>query len=298
MPPPQAHVRHSNLTGILAMLGSMAFFVANDTCVKLVGEMVPLGELILLRNTAATVYILAFAAIVGGLRLPKDAPRRLLGWRMAAEAFATLTFLTALIAMPIAGVTALAQFTPLAITAAAAIFLKEPIGWRGWLATLVGLLGVMLIARPGTSAFSPATPVLLISVALVAARDLLTRQIPGNVPTLTLTLMSAAITGPAGLLLAPFETWVVPGIREVLLLMLGGAFLTLAYALIIVAMRAGDVGTIAPFRYAVILFALLSGWMVWNEMPDGVQILGIAILTLAGLYSVQHERRSLKTSAR
>ncbi len=291
------HVRPSNLTGILAMLGSMAFFVANDTCVKLVGETVPLGELILLRNTAATAYILAFAAIVGGLRLPKDAPRRLLGWRMAAEAIATLAFLTALIAMPIAGVTALAQFTPLAITAAAAIFLKEHIGWRGWLATLVGLLGVMLIARPGTSAFSPATPVLLVSVALVAARDLMTRQIPGNVPTLTLTLMSAAVTAPAGLLLAPFETWVMPGLREVLLLMLGGAFLTVGYALIIVAMRAGDVGTVAPFRYAVILFALLSGWVVWNETPDGVQIIGIAILTLAGLYSVQHERRSLKLPA-
>lgn len=291
------HVRPSNLTGILAMLGSMAFFVANDTCVKLVGETVPLGELILLRNTAATAYILAFAAIVGGLRLPKDAPRRLLGWRMAAEAIATLAFLTALIAMPIAGVTALAQFTPLAITAAAAIFLKEHIGWRGWLATLVGLLGVMLIARPGTSAFSPATPVLLVSVALVAARDLMTRQIPGNVPTLTLTLMSAAVTAPAGLLLAPFETWVMPGLREVLLLMLGGAFLTVGYALIIVAMRAGDVGTVAPFRYAVILFALLSGWVVWNETPDGVQIIGIAILTLAGLYSVQNERRSLKLPA-
>lgn len=242
----------------------MAFFVVNDTCVKLVGETVPLGELILLRNTAATAYILAFAAIVGGLQ---GCAKAAAGWRMAAEAFATLTFLTALIAMPIAGVTALAQFTPLAITAAAAIFLKEHIGWRGWLATLVGLLGVMLIARPGTSAFSPATPVLLVSVGLVAARDLMTRRMPGNVPTLTLTLMSAAITAPAGLLLAPFETWVMPGLREVMLLMLGGAFLTLGYALIIVAMRAGDVGTIAPFP-VMRSFCLRSCRAGWSGTRD------------------------------
>ncbi|MGE0055224.1 MAG: DMT family transporter [Hyphomicrobium sp.] len=291
-------MRHSNLTGILAMLGSMAFFVANDTCVKLVGEKIPLGELILLRNTAATIYILGFAAIIGGLRLPETAPKRLLGWRMAAEAFSTLTFLTALLAMPIADVTALAQFTPLAITAAAAIVLKEPIGWRGWLATLIGLVGVMLISRPGTSAFSPATVILLVSVALVAARDLITRQIPASVPTLTLTLMSAAITAPAGLLLAPFESWVVPELRECVLLMLCGAFLTLAYALIIVGMRAGDVGIVAPFRYAVILFALLSGWAIWNETPDRVQMLGIAILTSAGLYMVRRERRALRTQPR
>lgn len=290
--------RSGNLIGILAMLGSMAFFVANDTCVKLLGETIPLGELILLRNSTATVYILVFAAVIGGLHLPPGAPWRLMTWRMAVEAFSTLTFLTALMAMPIANVTALAQFTPLAITAAAAIFLKEYIGWRGWVAAFVGLIGVMLIARPGTSAFSPATIVLLVSVALVAARDLLTRQIPTNVPTLTLTLMSAAITAPAGLLLLPFETWVVPDGRAIALLLLSAAFLTLAYALIIVAMRAGDVGTIAPFRYAVIIFALLSGWMVWNETPDRVQMLGIAILTMAGLYTVQRERRALRAPPR
>ncbi|HMN38894.1 MAG TPA: DMT family transporter [Hyphomicrobium sp.] len=298
MAPQHIHIRHGNLTGILAMLGSMAFFVANDTCVKLVGETIPLGELILLRNTSATLYILAFAAIAGGLRLPSHAPRRLLGWRMAAEALSTLTFLTALLAMPIADVTALAQFTPLAITAAAAVVLKEPIGWRRWLAAFAGLIGVMLIARPGTSAFSPATLVLLLAVAFVTARDLLTRQIPASVPTLTLTLMSAAITAPAGLLLAPFETWVVPSAHEGLLLMLCGGFLTLAYALIVVAMRSGDVGAIAPFRYAVILFAILSGWLIWDETPDPVQVLGIVILTLAGLYTVKRERRVLRAPLR
>ena len=110
--------------------------------------------------------------------------------------------------------------------------------------------------------------------------------------------MSAAVPAPAGLLLLPFEPWVVPDGRAIALLLRSAAFLTLAYALIIVAMRAGDVGTIAPFRYAVIIFALLSGWMVWNETPDRVQMLGIAILTMAGLYTVQRERRALRAPPR
>lgn len=150
MPATENHTaaRHSNTTGILAMLASMAFFVANDTCVKLIGEKLPLGELILLRNTAATIYILAFAAAFGGLMLPVNPPKRLLGWRMVMEVLSTLFFLSALIALPIADATAIAQFTPLAMTAAAAVFLKEPVGWRRWLAALVGLIGVLLIARP------------------------------------------------------------------------------------------------------------------------------------------------------
>ncbi len=285
-----ASVRHSNTIGILAMLASMAFFVANDTCVKLIGETLPLGELILLRNTAATVYILAFAAVFGGLTLPADPPMRLLGWRMVMEILSTLFFLSALIAMRIADATAIAQFTPLAMTAAAAVFLKEPVGWRRWLAALVGLIGVLLIARPGTTAFSPAAVLLLIAVGLVVARDLLTRQITNAVPTLTLTLMSAAAVAPSGFLLLPFELWLWPATREIVLLLAGGLFLTLAYALIIVAMRAGDVAVISPFRYAVILFALISGWLVWGEIPDGLQMLGIAIVTLAGLYTVHRER--------
>lgn len=282
--------RQSNLTGIVAMLGSMALFVANDTCVKTLGASLPLGEIIFFRNLAATVYILCFAAVCGGLTLPRGAPWRLLKWRMAAEAFSTLTFLSALLAMPIGDVTALAQFTPLAMTAAAAIWLREPVGWQRWCAAGVGLVGVFLIVRPGTSAFTPALGVLAAAVALVIARDLITRQIPNTVPTLTLTLMSAAITAPAGLLLLPFETWVMPSGREALLLAAAGAFLTLAYALIVVAMRAGDVGVIAPFRYAVILFALLSGWLFWNESPDALQVAGTFILTAAGLYTVQRER--------
>lgn len=282
--------RHGNIVGIAAMLGSMAFFVANDTCVKQLGTTVPLGEIILFRNIAATLYILAFASIFGGLTLPPNPPWRLLKWRMATEAFSTLTFLSALLAMPIGDVTALAQFTPLAMTAAAALILKEPVGWQRWCATLAGLAGVMLIARPGTSAFTPAVLLLAAAVALVICRDLLTRQIPGTVPTLTLTFMSAAITAPAGCLLLPFETWVWPDAREALLLSAAGGFLTIAYAFIVVAMRAGDVGIIAPFRYAVILFALLSGWLFWGETPDKVQMIGIAILVGAGLYALQLQR--------
>jgi drug/metabolite transporter (DMT)-like permease len=282
----------SNATGILTMLAAMAAFVANDTCVKLIGKTLPLGELITLRNFVSTIYILAFAALLGGMTLPVKPPAKLLGWRMAAELFSTLFFLSGLVALPIADATAISQFTPLAITAAAALFLKEPIGWRRWLAAVFGLAGVLLIIRPGTAAFSPAALFILASVAFIVVRDLTTRAISTEVPTLTLIAMSAFVSMFAGIMLLPFETWIVPSGLQILLLLLAAFFLTIAYALIVISMRSGDVGVVSPFRYAVIVFAILSGWLVWGEFPDQIQLAGIALLTTAGIYTFQRERRS------
>ena len=279
----------SNSTGILAMLAAMAAFVANDTCVKLIGKSLPLGELIVLRNLTSTIYILVFALAFSGMTLPAKPQTRLLWLRMAAELFSTLFFLSGLVSLPIADATAISQFTPLALTAAAAIFLKEPIGWRRWLAAISGLAGVLLVIRPGTAAFSPAALLILASVAFIVLRDLTTRAISNDVPTLTLTAMSASISVFAGVALMPFETWIVPSSEQVLLLMAAAFFLTLAYALIVIALRSGDVAVVSPFRYAVIVFAILSGWLIWGDLPDSMQLAGIAILTLAGIYTFHRE---------
>lgn len=290
MTAPRPAALSGNVLGIAAMLAAMAAFVANDTCVKLIGDTLPLGQLITLRNLAATLYILGFAALFGGMTLPVRPQTRLLGWRMAAEFFSTIFFLSGLIALPIAEATAIGQFTPLAITAAAAIFLKEHIGWRRWLASACGLMGVLLVIKPGTAAFSPAALLILAAVAFIVLRDLTTRAISADVPTLTLTAMSASVSILSGLVLWPFETWIMPSATQFVLLALAAAFLTIAYALMVIAMRNGDVATVSPFRYAVIVFAILSGWMIWHELPDPTQVSGIAVLTAAGLYTFHRER--------
>lgn len=279
-----------NVTGIAAMLAAMAFFVANDTCVKLVGATLPLGELITLRNAMSTSYILLFAGLFGGLTMPRNPQTKIISWRLAAEFFSTIFFLSGLVALPIAEATAIGQFTPIAITAAAAVFMREPIGWRRWMAAVFGLIGVMFIIRPGTAAFSPAAILILVAVAFVVLRDLTTRAISRDVPTLTLTAMSASISILSGLVMWPFETWIAPDATQLILLMLAALFLTLAYALTVIAMRSGEVGVVSPFRYAIIVFAILSGWLVWDEWPDKIQMFGIAVLSIAGLYTFHRER--------
>lgn len=295
--------RQDNLRGIVAMLISMAAFTANDVCVKLSSESLPLGEIIALRNAFASLFIVAalvyasggFAAAVRGLglgTLTSGNLRRLLAWRLVGEVVATLLFLAALIRMQIADVTAIMQFTPLAVTAGAALVLGERVGWRRWLAAGIGLLGVLLIVRPGSTAFTPAALLALTAIGFVVVRDLATRRISVSaVSTSTLTLMSAVSVMASGLMLAPFETWSWPRPGEVATLMAAGAFLVAAYAFIIVAMRAGEVAVVGPFRYSVILWALAAGIAIWGEWPDRIAMAGIVIVTGAGVYTFHRERR-------
>jgi drug/metabolite transporter (DMT)-like permease len=279
-----------NITGMLAMIVSMAAFVSNDLCVKLASERVPLGELIALRNTIATIYVAVFIAACGGLRWPKDAPARLLSVRILSEICATVLFVAGLIALPIADATVLGQTAPIVITAGAAIFLKERVRWPLWIAITVGFIGVLLVVRPGTEAFSPAAFLILGSVTFVAVRDLATRRVSAAISTAALTLMSTGSGIVGGLLILPFQSAIWPAAHEVGLLLVSGFLLTLGFAFTIIAMRNGEVAFVSPFRYSIILFALVYGWVGWGQFPDSVQIVGIITLTGAGVFALHYQR--------
>jgi len=272
------------------MLAAMGLFTAVDTLIKLTSSSLPLGEMIVLRNGIATMIILVYARYNGGLSLPASASRTVLGWRMFAEVASTLTFLSALVVMPIADVTGIMQFTPLALTAAAAVFLKEPVGWRRWLAAFVGLIGVLLIVPPGAGLRDPAVLLAFAAIGFVVLRDITTRKIGAEVSTLTLTAMSAISSTGAGLMLAPFETWVVPSLWNVAAMSLAAVLLLAAYAAVIIAIRTGEVAAVSPFRYSIILWALLSGYIFWGQLPDARAALGIAVVVGAGLYTFWRER--------
>ncbi len=283
-----------NLKAIAAMALAMASFSTSDVLVKIASDALPLGEIIAVRNGFSIILVLAFGLVYGGLRVPSGAPTGLLGVRMAAEVLSTLLFLGSLIAMAIADALAIAQITPLVVTAAGAIFLGEHVGWRRWLAALAGLAGVLIILRPGTGAFSLAGLMALASVITVALRDIVTRKIPNTVPTLSLTLMSTAATFASGFLLLPWETWLWPSAGQWLALATAGVALTLAYGFITIAMRSGDIAAASPFRYLSMLFALLAGYFIWDQLPDALSMIGIGIVIAAGLYTLHRERQLKK----
>ena len=286
-----SHAASHNLRGIAAMLASMAALIANDTLIKLAAAELPVGEVIFLRGLAASLFLGLLAAATGGLAsIPTLRSGKVLA-RSLAEVAATLLYLSALMRMPIAEATAILQFTPLAITAGAALFLGAPVGWRRWLATLVGLAGVMVIIRPGAAAFNPYASLALLAIVFIAARDLITRQLGGHVPTLLIAFASSAAVALASLAFLLVEQWQWPQPMTALALVGAAIGLLSGQYWVIVAMRSGDIAVIAPFRYSIIVWAILAGILVWREVPDLATWIGIAIVSAAGLYTFLRERR-------
>lgn len=281
-----------NLRAILAMMASQLSFIFNDVLIKLATAELPGGEAIFLRGLFATVLALTAGAAMGLLRpLPTRDLLPLLTLRNVGEIGATFFYLSALFHMPIADATAILQFLPLAITAAAALFLGERVGWRRWTATLIGFIGVLIVIRPGTSAFNVWSLVALAGVAFSVMRDLSTRRISTAIPTMLLVALSAATVSTAALAFLTIETWIVPGRYALMLLAAAAVFVIGGYYFIVDAMRHGEVAVVAPFRYSVIVWAIIAGLVVFGERPDQTALLGTSIVILAGIYTFMRERR-------
>lgn len=282
------------MRGAILMTGSMAAFTVNDTFVKLLGDSLPFFQFLFLRSLGATALMFLLAWRAGVLRLPKvSKDRHLMYWRSLAEMAAAYFFLTALINMPIANVTAILQALPLTVALGAALFLNEEVGWRRFIAIGIGLVGVFLIVRPGGDGFNVFGIYALLAVVSVTIRDLAARQLTDEVPSLTVAafgafaiLLFSAIGSVFGATWKPIGGWDW--------IWLAGSIVTiiLAYLFSVSAMRVGDIGFVSPFRYTGLLVALILGFLVFNEWPDRVTLLGAAIVVATGLYTLWREQRA------
>jgi len=242
-----------------------------------------LRGLVMLPVLGGLAVVLAGPATLRAIRHPAVLARS------AAEVGAAVLYLSALFNMPIADCTAILQFTPLALTAGAALFLGAPVGWRRWLATLIGLAGVLMIIQPGASAFNPYALLALLSVVFIAARDLITRTLSTEVPTTAIAFTSTAAVTLTSIGLTPFETWAWPSIGALLVVAVAGAATLVAQYWIILAMRTGEIAVVAPFRYSIILWAIVAGFLTWREVPGSW--IGIAVVTATGLYTFLREQK-------
>lgn len=288
----------ANRDGILAMTFAMACFIANDALVKYVSESLPAAQLIFIRGLFATAFLLAVAHGMGLLRRTpgqaSDPLRQLLlrpVWlRAVIDAVATIAYLTSLFNLPIGNATAISMATPLLITLFAVLAWRERVGPGRWLALACGFAGVLLIVQPDAGGFNAWAMLCFLATVLHTVRDLITRTIPEQVPSILVTVSTTvAVTLLAGLM-SVAQPWAPLDARQLLLLGAASIFLSGAYYLIIVGMRTGEMSLIAPFRYTGLLFALLLGWLVWREVPNTAAWIGIALLVGAGIYVLHSER--------
>jgi len=193
--------------------------------------------------------------------------------------------------MPLANATAILQSMPLAITLGGAIFLKEPVGWRRYMAVFIGFAGVMIIVRPGTDGFNTYSFFALSAVALLVLRDLTTRKISAQVnASLVSFLSSAAIMVTTGLLL-PFTDWTPLTVTNTSLLLCASFFVIFGYVLSVSAMRTGEIGFVSPFRYTILLWSIVLGIFVFGDIPDRWTILGSTVVVVMGIYTFYREQK-------
>lgn len=280
-----------NLRGALMMMGSMAAFTVNDALVKIVGQEMPLFQLVAVRGALATCLVYLLARHLGALHLTFPVHDRwLIAFRCVAELSATFFFLTALMHMPLANVTAVLQALPLTVTLGAALFFGERIGWRRILAIGMGFAGMLLIVRPGPEGFSIFAIYALIAVASVTVRDLITRRMSPELPSMVVTLATSLSITLAAAVASAFQGWVpVPPLTGVLI---GSAavFVLMGYLFSVMVMRVGEVGFVAPFRYSSLIWALALGWFVFGDWPDSITMIGAALVVGAGLFTLFRER--------
>lgn len=280
-----------NLTGSLFMAGAMAGFSVTDAISKFLLPQMNFGQLVLLRGIVAIALISALAAHRGALR-----PLRILfvppvALRIVGEVGGTILFLLAITHLPLANVAAIILSLPLAITLGAVLMFGERVGWRRWLAIAAGFIGVLIIVRPGAAGFNQFTLLALGSVAFYALRDLATKQIPADVPALFVTLLTTiSMTVVGGLLMMPLGGWATPSGSALVLLTAAAVLVLIGYQCVIIALRAGEISAVAPFRYTQLLWAMGLGYLIFGDIPDGPMVLGAAVIVGSGLYAFHRER--------
>lgn len=281
---------NKTLRGIVAIIASQLAFLLNDTLIKLASETLPMGEIIFLRGILCAVFVGAAVIYTGLHRKIFMAAHQMVLWRGLGELGGTFFYLIALFNMPIANAAIIFQAVPLSATAGAALFLGETVGWRRWMAIIVGFIGVVLVVRPGLTGFDAYGLLVLVSVLFVSLRDLSTRAMPLAIPNLLVAFSAALLVAAMGALLGLAEEWVWPGWVAWLQLAGAAALLAVGYLTAIAAMRLADMSVTAPFRYIAVVFAIALGFLVWSEVPDALTLIGSAIIVCAGLYTLYRER--------
>jgi drug/metabolite transporter (DMT)-like permease len=284
-----------NFRGAALMAASMACYVANDSMVKLVADNLGLFQIIFLRGVIATVLLGALALHQKSIfPILNKHDWKIVAYRLVGEVGATLCYLTALFNMPLANATAILQALPLAVTLGAAVFLAEPVGWRRYMAILIGFAGVLVIVRPGSEGFNVYSMWALAAVVFIVLRDLSTRQLSPHVPSIFVSLLTSGVIMITGAVMSLFVDWNPVGMGDLKLLGVAALFLIFGYLTSIMTMRVGEISFVSPFRYTALIWAVILGFAVFGDVPDGWTLLGSGIVVLMGIYTFYREREIKK----
>jgi drug/metabolite transporter (DMT)-like permease len=281
----------SNVRGIIYMVLAGFTFVSCDGFLKMMLSDAPPMQTLVMRGLAATVWCFGLLAVMGQL---KDLPKALGFWTMMrslAEVIAVTCFIVALAKVPLASITAIYQIAPLLVLAGASLMWGETVGVARWVLIALGLLGALLVAQPGSDSASPYALLGFGTAIASAVRDLLTRKAAADAPGLVVTFNVII----AVLLVSYFNNQIFEGWQPIqsitwVYAIGAGLFVMLGHFFVYMSFRYASARTVAPFYYSFTLMAVAVGALIFGEMPNGLALLGIALIVVCGLGVLYFER--------
>ena len=310
MNPRTAPIADQARLSILCALGASLVFSINDITIKSFSGRFPLHEVVLIRAVFALGLTLVFLVPRGGM-LGVFRTRRLSAhlFRGICVFVTNMAFFAALATLPLAETSAIFFLAPLLITAFSALLLKEYVGARRWSALVVGLVGVLLIVKPGTTAFQWAVLLPAISALAYAGLHTMTRSMGLGESAVTMSvyiqLSFIVVCSAMGLLLGAGQwsgsghpsvefivrAWAWPTPIDVALLFVAGACSAAGGYLISQAYRSSAAGLVAPFEYSALVLASFWGFAIWGEVPGAWSSIGIMLILGSGVFVALREAR-------
>ena len=277
------------------MMMSMACFAVEDTFVKLLSARLPATQILFSIGFGGALITLVLAIVLNVNLADKILLNKHVISRTIADLFGALSFTSAMVLIPMSLLASILQATPLFVTLGAAILLGEKVGWRRWSAIFIGFLGVIIILQPGYGSFQLASLLGLAAVLCLALRDVVTRDMATEIPTLTVTFYACLAMGSAGFIAYPFfGPPIMPTTYEAIILVCAAIIGLTGYFLLVLATRKGDVSVIAPFRYSRLLFSLGLASLILGEKLTLPILLGGLLVVSSGIYTFGRERRLVK----
>ncbi len=277
------------------MMMSMACFAVEDTFIKLLSARLPATQILFSIGFGGALITLVLAIVLNVNLADKILLNKHVISRTIADLFGALSFTSAMVLIPMSLLASILQATPLFVTLGAATLLGEKVGWRRWSAIFIGFLGVIIILQPGYGSFQLASLLGLAAVLCLALRDVVTRDMATEIPTLTVTFYACLAMGSAGFIAYPFfGPPIMPTTYEAIILICAAIIGLTGYFLLVLATRKGDVSVIAPFRYSRLLFSLGLASLILGEKLTLPILLGGLLVVSSGIYTFGRERRLVK----
>ncbi|WP_375458022.1 DMT family transporter [uncultured Enterovirga sp.] len=284
------------LVGIALVLAAGLVFSLADTFSKVLAERLPVVEITWLRWAGFVVVVAPMLVATRGRVLQSGSPQ-LQAFRAACLIGSSLLFVGALSVLPLASTTTINFVSPLIVTALSIPLLGEKVGFRRWAAVAAGLVGVVVVVRPGSGTFGWAALLPILSATCWAAGVIATRRLGGiDRPWTSMTYTS--LIGFVALGLVVPAVFIMPTGFELLLAAGMAGFATAGQFLTVLAFGRAPVSVLAPFTYVMLIWATALGYIVFGTVPDGWTWFGAAIIIASGIYTAHRERLRVRDAAR